>query len=1162
MKRFFTSWWTISIGTTVLLILLFAVGLPLFITALKPLWVRLTIVTIFIALWALIFYLRRRKAKRAEAALAAELAGGDRAGEEAGAVESRMREAIEKLRSASGKKRNYLYSRPWYVIIGPPGAGKTTALINSGLRFPFSDQTLGGSGGTRNLDFLFADEAVLVDTAGRYTTQDSDSEVDRSGWTSLLRLLRRHRPFEPINGVFVAMPIDELQKGDVRAIDRHAAIVRHRLHEIRQELQTELPVYLVLTKSDLLAGFTDYFGDLDVDGRRAVFGHTFDWKAERLSSTDVTSAFDHMVNDVQSRHPKRLHEEQDIRRRGLILGFPSQLHAVRAPLHRFIEGAFLNEDRPSGRLRGFYLTSGMQDGGAIDRILEGVSQSFGGQAGPANSQEGRAFFLNRLLQDVAFAEAGLPVADAAAVRKRKSQMTMALAGIAGVATLLLLAWVVSFISNRGFQAETNVAAREVAEEMDATQVDLVRVSESDIPLDQLVPLLNQLRNLPEGYAAGLAGGPSLTRRFGLFQSGLSRQNEEAYRIALRRILLPRIVLRLEQQMQSRMADPVALYEPLKVYLMLGGAAPQGRIDGKIVRNYVQRDWANEQFAGGELAPIRKDLALHLKALTEDENISAAWPGRRAPLDANLVSAARASIGQMSLAQRAYAIMLQKAANPAGDWQMSAVLREADARAFANPDVVMNQSVPYFFTKAGFTKSYAMRLATVERDLKGELWVLGEDAAKDSLRQEMSGLKSGVSAAYAADYIAQWERVVASLKPANFFSDQQAYSAFAKTPSPLKTVLSAVRANTTFGGGASGKAGQLARQRLEQNRYIRTAGQIAGASGAGGGGASADAQIAAHFADLNAWVGDGKAAGPIDQFIDQVRESFKQVLVAQSAGAGGDSGAALAQAMAPLQQSALQVPDMVQSFAQDVAKGGSAAQVGALQGETAVAWQDTVLPACQQAIDGKYPFDNASLEDAGLAQVRETLGPGGMLMTFVNQRLGQYLDRGDEYWRWRDDDPIASGFSPVSPANFQKAAVLQEAFSEGLPLEFELVSIGSKVSRVELSTGGVTLRFGANDDEPKQIAWQLGGGLVRSSEMKIYSAAEGNGEEVIWRHSKEGPWSLFRVLDRADKRNKGEGQIEATFNPGAAKAVFRISFPPSQNPFSGGGLWSMKCPQTL
>ena len=125
----------------------------------------------------------------------------DKADEEAKALHARLKTALTKLRSQSNAKGNYLYSCPWYVIIGPPGAGKTTALLNSGLRFPFSDQSFEGSGGTRNLDFLFAEEAVLVDTAGRYTTQDSDSNVDRRGWETLLKLLKKFRPLEPINAI-------------------------------------------------------------------------------------------------------------------------------------------------------------------------------------------------------------------------------------------------------------------------------------------------------------------------------------------------------------------------------------------------------------------------------------------------------------------------------------------------------------------------------------------------------------------------------------------------------------------------------------------------------------------------------------------------------------------------------------------------------------------------------------------------------------------------------------------------------------------------------------------------------------------------------------------------------------------------------------------------
>ena len=64
------------------------------------------------------------------------------------------------------------------MFIGPPGAGKTTALANSGLTLP-ARRRQGAKPGqgrgryTRNCDWWFTDDAVLIDTAGRYTTQDS-----------------------------------------------------------------------------------------------------------------------------------------------------------------------------------------------------------------------------------------------------------------------------------------------------------------------------------------------------------------------------------------------------------------------------------------------------------------------------------------------------------------------------------------------------------------------------------------------------------------------------------------------------------------------------------------------------------------------------------------------------------------------------------------------------------------------------------------------------------------------------------------------------------------------------------------------------------------------------------------------------------------------------
>ena len=125
-----------------------------------------------------------RRRQEATAALAAGVAAVDTATTNAGAEEvaalgeKRLKTSLALLRQARGTK-GYIYEQPWYAIIGPPGAGKTTALLNAGLKFPLAAEmgqgAVAGVGGTRLCDWWFTEDAVLIDTAGRYTTQDSDA---------------------------------------------------------------------------------------------------------------------------------------------------------------------------------------------------------------------------------------------------------------------------------------------------------------------------------------------------------------------------------------------------------------------------------------------------------------------------------------------------------------------------------------------------------------------------------------------------------------------------------------------------------------------------------------------------------------------------------------------------------------------------------------------------------------------------------------------------------------------------------------------------------------------------------------------------------------------------------------------------------------------------
>ncbi len=175
-----------------------------------------------------------------------------------------------------GKRRALVYQLPWYAIIGPSGAGKTTALLNSGLNFPTAVageyRAYRGQPNTPNCDWWFTDEAVLIDTAGRYVTQDIDAEADAHGWRNFLELLKQHRPLQPLNGIIVAIPRAGLCR--CGEDERPCRQCRARLAEIGKTLGQDLPVYLLMTKVDLLAGFREYFArstDAEAD---QVFGST------------------------------------------------------------------------------------------------------------------------------------------------------------------------------------------------------------------------------------------------------------------------------------------------------------------------------------------------------------------------------------------------------------------------------------------------------------------------------------------------------------------------------------------------------------------------------------------------------------------------------------------------------------------------------------------------------------------------------------------------------------------------------------------------------------------------------------------------------------------------------------------------------------------------
>lgn len=378
--------------------------------------------------------------------------------------------AIDTLKSSqlgktSGKAA--LYELPWYMIIGHPAAGKSSAILYSGLDFPFGDkQAVQGVGGTRNCDWFFTTEGVLLDTAGRYSTQLED----RPEWLEFLKLLKKYRPKAPTNGILVAVSIPELVQHNSEQFSTYARQVRERINEIDDAFGVKVPIYLVFTKIDLLGGFAQFFEDMSEEERQAVWGATLshDQGSEFDAVRVVGQQFDVLQQGLVQMGFDKLANNRGNMSRPALFAFPIEFNGMRSAVCKFVELLFQEDPYHSKPLlRGFYFTSALQEGNPKLTAGTRVSSIFDlsnkrGVAMPHPASN--SFFLRTLFRDVIFPDRHLVTQQIkpASNRLRFAGMVLGLSCLGLVAGGL--SW--SFIGNQKLVTsarEEMLVARQLAE---------------------------------------------------------------------------------------------------------------------------------------------------------------------------------------------------------------------------------------------------------------------------------------------------------------------------------------------------------------------------------------------------------------------------------------------------------------------------------------------------------------------------------------------------------------------------------------------------------------------------------------------------------------------------------------------------------------------------
>ncbi len=1166
---FFISRWFLSfIGVAVLAALLWFFG-P-FLAALAGVVVRLAIILLMLLVWLgvnLWLDARRRKRDQALAAGVAAVDPRDAAGaEEVAALGDKLRNSLALLRKARGTK-GYVYEQPWYVIIGPPGAGKTTALLNAGLKFPLAAEmgqgAVAGVGGTRLCDWWFTEDAVLIDTAGRYTTQDSDAGVDKAGWEGFLDLLKRTRQRQALNGVMVAISLADIAAAPREERLAHARSIRKRIKEITTRLGLRLPVYALFTKADLLAGFTEFFDDLDAEKRGQVWGTTFAADADRQLGpvSKFAPEFQLLVRQLEERMIDRLAAERSPDRRSMIAGFPSQVASLGLPLNEFLAEAFGGSSLdPAPYLRGVYMTSGTQEGTPIDRLTGALSRSFGidqRRAPSLRAASGRSYFLTRLLRDVIFNEAMLASANPTMVRRR----VLARSGGFAAVALVFLALLAGLVLSRGHNAAAITASNGAVGGYKATGAALPLNPVSDANLPAVLPLLDQARDMPFGAADN---GNHGAMGFGLNQGGkLATGATALYQNALDNVMLPRLILQLEAEMRGGFDRPDFLYQATRVYLMLGG---QGPMDKPLIEAWMNLDW-QRLYPGLAAQPVRDDLMGHLQALL-------AAPLPPVPLDGALVESARATFSRVSVAARVYSRIRGSAeAAAVPPWVPGDAMGAAGAGLFSRASgKPLTEGIPGFFTVKGFHLVLLPALTHASKDVADESWVLGTSQQVDPSSPDMINLEQNVIKLYEQDYETQWNAMLGDLNltpSSNIGQATQNLYVLSSPQSPMAKLLNSVSEQLQLSKapvlppGAATAAAKIPGTSAIDSEAAQLQGLMAPAA-VGAAQALPGAEVDAYYQPLINYVGSG-AGAPMSLTLNLMSNLQQQLASLAAASAGSGAPAAPSAGGDPaelLRGETVSDPQPVARWLSGLTANANALRGGSAAQAAAAAFNGAGGPAqlCQQAVTGRYPFNQASSTDIPLGDFAHLFAPNGLIDTFFSTQVRQFVNMSGSTWQIQPVNGVTPPISQGALAEFQRAENIRQLFfaagaQPAVQFSITPTSLDAGAAQVSLELGGLNVSYAHGPPVPTQISWPGTDGM-QTARLIITPAAGGNPVEV----DETGPWALFRLFSQGSLMQGGSSdQYTLTFSQGGHSASFSISAGSVMNPFAPGMLQDFHCP---
>ena len=1169
-----------------------------------------------LALWGVSWGLRRLWRKRLAQRLTASLAAGsEKSGQgdgpksEVAVLRKNMLEAINTIKTSKlGLTRGAeaLYELPWYMIIGNPAAGKSSAIAHSGLTFPIpGSKAVQGVGGTRNCDWFFTTDGILLDTAGRYSVL----EGDRAEWFSFLDLLKKHRRRAPINGIIIAVSVAELTAGPASSTMELAKSLRARVQELTERLGVYAPVYVIFTKADLIAGFTDFFHDSERTERDRIWGATLRYN-RRSSPQDVLAFFDTHFDELHDGLKElslaNMAGNRSAQMRPGVFTFPLEFASVKTPLRAFLSTLFEeNTYQFKPVFRGFYFTSALQEGAVQDLASKRVASRFDLELreradGNEEAGEGGGYFLLDLFRKVIFADRELVKRYTNPASARLKYAAFFAATIALGAALGGWSW--SYMGNQQLVANVQADLDKVMRMQDK-RIDLQsRLEALDILQDRIEQLDKYKQDQPLALSFGLYQGEKLERKL-----------RDEYFAGVRAVMVEPVAAALETMLTEVNANAAALdpnapaaptarpgqpyqdvsptnvadaYNALKTYLMLGDKshAEPGHLNDQLTRYW--RTWleANRGAMPREqmIRSAERLLSFHLGQIGDQ-----AWP--QVTLKLGLLDGVRENLRRVvrgtPARERVYSDIKTRAATRFPAVTVARIVGDHDQGLLAGSHAVSGA-----FTRDAWDKYVqgAIREAS-NRETQSTDWVL-KTAAKDDLTLEGSPeqIQKTLVDMYKAEYAKEWGKFVQGVTVADlkgFEASVQAMNRLGDPQnSPLARLLKTIYDETSWDnpGAARANLGKTERGLLawfkevvlrrapsDARILVDTVGPLApGAAGAMG-------LIGREFAGVARLVGaKEKEASLMSGYLDalsRLRTRLNQLKNQGDPGPGAKqfmqqtlegSGSELADAlkyvdeqmltgMTEPQKAALRpllVRPLIQTFAMIVQPSES---------EINKTWQAQVVEPFQKTLADKYPFAPGSKIEATGAEIGQVFGPEGAVAKFVNTSMGPLVVRRGDVLSPRTWADIGITLAPQAVQSFPgwvaplSSNGVASPASSGPQTVFQLLAAPAPgTTEYTIEIDGQQLRY---RNTPPVWTNMVHPGPQGTSGARITAVTfDGRTVELF---NEPGQFGLKRMIEAAAKKKKDGGVHELRWSAGSVTVAVDLKITSSAEAGASGGATS-------